>query len=94
MRPTTKANQFAVSAPDIVITPIILLPQTLTIASGGSTQTFSPQGGHGPYTFAMISGAGSVDATTGVYTSATAGTDVVGVTDSLSNTAQSTVTVI
>lgn len=66
---------------------------TVSVASGGSTIQFTPLGGYFGYTYAVISGAGSINGS-GLYTSATAGTDVVEVTDSLSNTAIATITVV
>lgn len=71
---------------------------TISTASGGTTIQFTPLGGYGTFpgtmTFSMSSGAGSVNASTGLYTSAGAGTDVVLVTDSQSHTATATVTVV
>jgi len=66
---------------------------TANIAHGGNTIQFSVWGGYGTMTYAMTSGAGSINSSTGLYTSSTAGTDVVHVTDGLGNTATCTITV-
>lgn len=92
LSPTAKNKQFLVSSDNIIIVPIILSPVVVSVPSGGETQQFTPLGGFAPYAFTMLSGAGSVDSD-GLYTSATAGTDVVKVTDSLGNIGTSTVTV-
>lgn len=92
LAPSAKNKQFVVTADHTVITPMILSPSVVVVPSGGSTQQFTPLGGHPGFTYAVISGAGSVDGS-GLYTSATAGTDVVQVTDSLGNLATATVTV-
>lgn len=93
--PTSKNLQFSVSSANIIITPIILSPVTWSLATGG-TKTFTPTGGHGPYTFSMAANpsGGSVNSSTGFYTAGgTPATDIVQVTDSLANTATATVTV-
>lgn len=78
----------------ISITNLVLLtPSTASVVHGGNTLQLSTVGGKAAMTYAMVSGAGSVNAVTGLYTSAGAGTDVVQVTDSLGNTAQATITV-
>jgi hypothetical protein len=59
---------------------------------GGTPQTLIPTGGSGPYTFLVLSGAGTVDASTGVFTAPTqAGSSVVQVTDAAGETAQVTI---
>jgi hypothetical protein len=65
---------------------------TLSIANGGNTFTFQALGGFGSYTYSIV-GSGSVNATTGVYTSNAAGTDTVTATDGLGNTASCVITV-
>lgn len=92
LTPTTKKNQFVVSSNKVIILPILLSPSSATVPSGGSTQQFTPLGGYGPFTWSMQSGAGSVNSS-GLYTSAAPGTDVVKVMDSLGNQATATVTV-
>lgn len=106
LTPLTKKNQFVVSAQDtIILTMILSAPNaTSTIVSGVVTTTnvsvaspgtiqFTGLGGYGTLVYSMQSGAGSVNSSTGLYTSSSAGTDVVKVTDSLSNIAICTVTV-
>lgn len=66
---------------------------TLSIAHGGTTFQFAAVGGFGSYTYSIVSGGGSVNSGTGLYTSGIAGTDRVRVTDGLSNTADCLVTV-
>lgn len=108
LTPSSANNQFSVSSSNIIVLPMILACTggTQTIVSGLVTGTvvsvvasntiqFSTLGGYGSYTYAMVSGTGSVNATTGLYTAgSSAGTDVVRVTDALSNTMTATVTVI
>jgi hypothetical protein len=66
---------------------------TLSIASGGTTFQFAPVGGFGSYNYTVSSGLGSINPSTGLYTSAGAGADVVQVTDGLGNTATCHITV-
>lgn len=105
--PSGKNKQFAVSAPNIIILPIYLIAangnlsvnasnvvvSTSNIAHGGATIQFSEVGGYGTMVYSIQSGAGSIDSSSGLYTSATVGTDVVLVTDALGNTAICTITV-
>lgn len=70
-----------------------VLNTTLTIANGGNTFQFAAVGGYGAITYSMVSGSGSVDPSSGIYISGSAGTDVVEATDSLSHTCTCTVTV-
>jgi hypothetical protein len=59
---------------------------------GGTAQTLMPTGGTGPYTFLVLSGSGTVDASTGVFTAPRqSGSTVVQVTDATGETAQVTV---
>ncbi|WP_291516487.1 glycine-rich protein [Bdellovibrio sp. ArHS] len=69
-----------------------LTSDSLIIAQNNST-TVTGQGGAPPYTYAKVSGPGSIDASTGVYTPGASGTGVLQVTDSLGNTATLNVTV-
>ena len=65
--------------------------QTMTINAG---LTFSSTGGVVPYTYSMVSGGGSVNASSGAYTApGSIGTDVVRVTDAFGNTANATITI-
>ena len=72
---------------------LAITPAAPTLAVSG-TQTFSATGGVSPYTYSIVSGGGSIVAATGAFTApATAGSVTVRVTDSLSNTSNTTVTV-
>lgn len=88
LTPSAKNKQFAVSAPNIIILPIILAPVVPPAVTDGDTIQFSALGGFGAYTFTLhtnVSG-GTIDSSTGLYTAgATPGTDVVRVTDAASN---------
>jgi hypothetical protein len=77
--------------------PVSISPSERTLPPR-STQSFSASGGSGTgYTWALVSNGsgGTVNASTGVYTAGPTGstTDVVGVTDSLGNSAFATITV-
>lgn len=76
-----------------VVSPVVISPTTMTLAVNNST-TFSATGGVNPYTYSIVSGGGSINISTGVFSApATAGTVVVRVTDSLSQVSNATVTV-
>jgi hypothetical protein len=108
LNPSAKDKQFAVSSSQIIITPIILTATgsmanvvssvvIVTLAILPATMvTWIPLGGLGPYTYVLTSSpsGGNVGSSTGIYTSgATAGTDVLQVTDSLSNVSTASITV-
>jgi len=60
-----------------------------TTADGGLTLALSGTGGQGPYTYLVVSGAGTVNASTGLFTApATAGSTLVQVTDANGGTSQ------
>lgn len=60
-----------------------------------SLTTFSAAGGTSPYVYSIVSGGGSINSSTGDFTApGTAGSVVIRVTDSVSATSDSTVTVI
>lgn len=72
---------------------LAISPSSQTLAING-TLSFSSSGGVIPYTYSVVSGSGSINASTGAYTaSASTGTDVVRVTDSLGNTTDATITI-
>ena len=75
---------------------VSISPSTVVVARGG-TQAFTGSGGSSTgYAWALATNAsgGNINASTGIYTAgATAGTDVVRLTDSLGNTATRNVTV-
>jgi len=94
LTPTAKNNQFIITSPDIIITPIILNPTTSTVGAG-LMETFSALGGFGPYTYSIFvnNSGGSINSSTGVYTAGTAGfTDTIKVVDTLANSATALVT--
>ncbi len=73
--------------------PISVSPAALVIGVKGTVQ-LNASGGTTPYQFRMVSGSGSVNKDSGVYTASTnATTAVIAVTDALSNTAQTQVSV-
>lgn len=108
LTPAQKNKQFVVIPADTIILTMILdapgvvyvfsagavTETTIELDSGGTTLQFTGLGGFGTLTYSILSGAGSVNSSSGLYMTATAGTDVVQVTDSLGNVAQCTVTVI
>jgi hypothetical protein len=71
------------------ITPsVIIVPGTQTVSFAGS-------GGVEPYTYTLVSGLGSIDSVTGVYTApAPAGTAVVSVTDKTGRSVNATITIL
>lgn len=97
LTPSLKTKFFVVEASAIIIIPMILSPSSTSVAHGGATQQFAPLGGYAPYTYSMLANpsGGSVDPSTGLYTSGGTFpvTDVVEVTDSQSNTAVASVAV-
>jgi len=92
----SKQNQFTVLSQNVVITDMILLPTTTSLASGEQI-TFSAYGGYGSYTYSISNNnsGGSINATTGAYTAGpTDGTtDTIHVVDALGNVQNSTVSV-
>lgn len=94
--PSSKDQQFVVSSDDIIILPMILNPTAPTVAITETVQ-FSTLGGFGALTYSIHTNnsGGTINASTGLYTagSTPSVTDVVRVTDSLSNTTDVNVTV-
>lgn len=88
LEPTEKKNQFVVANARI----LILYALANTVANLGTIQ-FGVAGGAAAYTYSVVSGLGSIDATTGLFTSAGAGTTVVRVTDGAGIKAEATITV-
>jgi hypothetical protein len=78
----------------VTVQPAVSIsPSTFTMMTNG-TKSFQANGGSGTYTWSMVSGQGSIDASTGVFTAAsTNGTTVIRATDSLNNTTTATITV-
>lgn len=97
LSPTAKTQFFVVTANDTIIIPMILSPSLATVLANGSQQ-MTGLGGFGTLNYSMQSNpsGGSVNSSTGLYTAgATTGvTDVVLVTDSQSNTATASITVV
>lgn len=95
LSPSVRNKQFAVSAPDIIIIPMILNPTSSHVASLAMV-AFSSLGGFGTLTYSLDSNpsGATINSATGVYTAgAGTGTDVARVTDSLGNFATATVVV-
>ena len=96
LTPQSKKYQFILGVGNIIITPIILSPSSDTVAAL-SVINFISYGGYSTKTWSMQANpsGGSVNSSTGVYTAGgVLGADIVRVTDSLGNTATSTVTVV
>ncbi|MFI5369739.1 MAG: hypothetical protein ACHQ1F_12090, partial [Spirochaetia bacterium] len=74
--------------------PLSVSP-TATVVIAGNIVTFAAAGGVGPYVFTIVSGAisGTIDPATGVYTSLSAGSAVIRVTDKTGKTVDATVTI-
>ena len=73
---------------------LVLSPSGSTITVG-STQNFSAAGGISPYSFSILSGPGAIDSVTGVYTaSASAGSAIIRVTDSIGVVDDEVVTIV
>jgi Baseplate J-like protein len=109
LTPVSKQDQFVVSSADTIILSIILASpiSTYTIVAGvvthtnemivnGNTIQFGALGGYGTYTYSISvnNSGGTINSASGLYTAgATPGIDTILVTDSLSNTGTSLVTV-
>jgi hypothetical protein len=73
--------------------PLSVSPAALVVGVKGTVQ-MNASGGTTPYQYRMVSGTGSVNKDTGVYTASTnATTAVIAVTDAISNTAQTQISV-
>lgn len=82
------------SATVTVYLPLTLTPTTVTMAIN-TTQTFTASGGQGARTFSLVSGVGSINSGTGVYTApAVAGNAVIQVADSIGNILQASIAVV
>lgn len=79
---------------DVFLDPLSIDPGSALIYSDESA-TFSASGGRPTYTFGVVSGGGSIDPTTGVYTAPSAATDVViEVSDATGRSARASVEVL
>jgi len=96
LTPSSKRNQFVVTADKIVILPMQLLPVTSLIVHA-TTQNFTALGGYGPNVFSFVANnsGGSINSSSGLYTAGavTGVTDTVKVTDAFGNTATATIMV-
>lgn len=73
---------------------LYIQPTTVTVPAS-SSYTFFANGGRGNRTYSVVSGAGSINSSTGVFSAAASGgTTVIRVTDSGGATADATVTVV
>lgn len=97
LTPASKQYQFVVSAANIYIVPIVLLPATSVVAHTTGTVAFKATGGYGAYTFSISTNnsGGAINATTGAYTAGATPvvTDTIKVIDVLGNSTTATVTV-
>ena len=97
LAPSSKNKEFTLSSADVIITPMILAPTTSSVAASGAI-AFTGYGGYGTLTYSISvnNSGGSINSSTGAYIAGmtTGVTDTVLVTDSQSNTATASVTVI
>jgi hypothetical protein len=95
LTPTALNNQFVVSATNTNITPIVMLPSSVSVPHT-QTQQFNAYGGIQPYVYSVVGGGsgGTINSSTGLYTAPSGtGADTVRVTDANAATANSTVTI-
>lgn len=93
---TVRVTDAAADTSDATVTVYDVLaisPASKTLVVNNNV-TFSATGGDGSYTYSIVSGGGSINGATGVYTApATTGTATVRVTDSRGSTSDATVTI-
>ncbi|MCM2280035.1 MAG: hypothetical protein NDJ89_18330 [Oligoflexia bacterium] len=90
----TDARGHSAQATVTVNPALAIAPATETLVVGGS-RNFSASGGLPPYTFAVLSGGGAVNSSTGAYSaSASPGTAIVRVQDALGNSSDASVTLV
>lgn len=77
----------------VTINPALSLSADRTTIAASNSSTLLGAGGVPPYSYSKDSGPGSIDSGTGVYTPGVSGVGVLKVTDSLGNTAITSVTV-
>jgi len=94
LSPSTKKDKFQLSSSQIIITPMILSPTTVTVAQAG-TQQFTGLGGYGTLTYSLQTNvSGGMMSGSGLYTAGnTPGTDIAKVVDAFGNSATATITV-
>ncbi|MGZ3724875.1 MAG: hypothetical protein ACXWQQ_03715, partial [Pseudobdellovibrio sp.] len=92
---TVTDNVSATSSSNITIyNPLTLSPTSVTMAIN-TTQSFAASGGQGALTFSLVSGGGSINSSTGLYTApGVAGSAVIAVTDSIGNSLQANILVV
>lgn len=97
LTPSSKQYQFVVSAANILIIPVELLPATSQVTHSSGTVAFASYGGYGSYaySFQTNNSGGTINSATGAYAAGATPlvTDTVLVTDVLGKTATATVTV-
>ena len=92
VRVTDTVGNFA-NATVTITTTLLMSPPSIVLAANNTT-TFTGTGGTPPFAYSLVSGTGSINASSGLYTApAAAGSATVRVTDSLGATNTSTVTV-
>ena len=87
-----KEGTFYAALGDQLTTTLSIAPASGTIVDGTSL-TFSATGGALPYSYSLVSGPGTIDASTGVFTTNGGGTVVVRVTDKNRKTSDAQITV-
>lgn len=79
----------------VTITPALSLNPLSATVTLSSQLTFNASGGAGGYNFSIVSGGGSIGASTGIFTApALPGVSIVRVSDNLNNLVQATVTMV
>lgn len=96
LQPASKSNKFSLTSNNIIIYPILVLPESLIIQVT-ATQQFEAKGGYEPYVWSFVqnNSGGSIDPGTGEYTAgATPATDEIRCTDDNGNFTNVTITVV
>ncbi len=96
LSPPSKLNQLVITAENIIILPVSLLPSTSTVAAAGAV-TFVAAGGYGSFVYSLTVNAsgGSINASTGAYIAGpSSGIDTIRARDAFLNSATATVTVV
>ncbi|MCM2323523.1 MAG: hypothetical protein NDJ90_09705, partial [Oligoflexia bacterium] len=88
----TDAQGKAAYAGLLVTDDPIITPATLTVAAG-NRYSFSSASGTAPYTFEVVSGSGSINAQSGLYTAGSAGAATIRVSDAKWRSSAASVTV-
>jgi hypothetical protein len=89
----TDSKSATAQASITVNAPLVANQPTVTMG-GGTSLLVGAAGGEGPLTYEVISGGGSVDASGHFTATATAGTSVVSITDSLGSSTLVTITIV